>query len=210
MADRPLMQRTIVDLEAMFSSSPEDANVLNQLSIELKHRNVPRALALYQKVQKALDVGDTPKPQTSPRPATNEAENRVSRMKTTLAKASAEHAQGRQPELWSDLQPAATPPAVHSMPAASPPQKDVPLPKSRTGEASSPAMSVEDAYRVLKATPASGWESIEVARRESVQCSSPVNIKLLDDASRSEFLTGARRANQAYLILCDARRTFTR
>ncbi len=60
MATRPLMQIGIGALEAMFGESPADTKVLRSLQDELKHRQVPRAIALLQKVEKALKSGNAP------------------------------------------------------------------------------------------------------------------------------------------------------
>jgi DnaJ-domain-containing protein 1 len=49
----------IGDLEALFAKSKSDAKVLRQLEQELQHRTVPRAVAMLQKVRKALKQATT-------------------------------------------------------------------------------------------------------------------------------------------------------
>jgi DnaJ-domain-containing protein 1 len=68
-----------------------------------------------------------------------------------------------------------------------------------------PAMSVEDAYKMLKATAGSTWESIEQTRRQLVQQSHPVRLKSMSAELRSRVLAEAKRANAAYLTLSRAR-----
>src|SRR5687768_10037502 len=51
---RPLMQHGVGILEQLFAKSKSDPKVLGQLENELKHRQVPRAVALLGQVRKAL------------------------------------------------------------------------------------------------------------------------------------------------------------
>ncbi|MDC8757843.1 hypothetical protein [Janthinobacterium fluminis] len=207
MTDRPLMQRTIVDLEAMFSSSPTDANVLVQLAAELKHRHVPRALALDQKVQNALNTAN----KSGGQQAAEEPSKSVSRLKAILAKARAKQAEDQQGELWSEAQPATTSSVANDATTASPtrtPKPDALLPQHQPPASSDHSMSVEDAYRILRAKPGATWEDLEMTRRQMVQTSSPANTTPLSSTERSKLLSDARRVNLAYATLCDASRTF--
>lgn len=203
-ASRPLMQRTIGDLEIMFSNSPADTTLLAQLAAELKHRNVPRAQALDQKVRKALDTADTTKQNLS----ADERDESVVRPKTILARARAKQANGNQAELWREASTANT------LSGPSGETREVSIPK-RTSDAPSPgkkshtsddhSMSVEEAYRILTAKPDSTWEALEMKRRQIVQLSSPSHTKHLSSGERSKLLSNARQVNQAYMALCLAR-----
>jgi len=203
-ASRPLMQRTIGDLEIMFSESPGDTNVLAQLAAELKHRNVPRALALDQKVRKALDTANT----TKKSQAVDERDESVVRLKTLLAKDRAKQANMNQAELWSEASTANT----SSGPGGE--TIEVPIPK-RNSDAPSPgkklptsdnhSMSVEEAYRILTVKLDSTWEALEMKRRQIVQLSSPSHTKHLSSGERLKLLSNARKVNQAYMTLCLAR-----
>ena len=62
-------------------------------------------------------------------------------------------------------------------------------------------MPVAEAYKLLKATPSSTWESIEQTRREVVQRSHPERVTLLSPERRSEVLSAAKRTNDAYIVL---------
>jgi hypothetical protein len=204
---RPLMQKTVGELEAMFSTAPTDSNLLAQLSNELKHRNVPRALALYQKVQKALDTARGPDAKTLPLPSRGANESDVNWLQGVLEKARSER-QSRQPELWSETPSVPESVSVVSTPQEppakpSPAQPISPLPSM--AQRSIPSMSADEAYRLLKATPSTPWETIEITRRTIVQLSSPANLQRLEGHKRTERLADARRANQAYAVVCDAR-----
>lgn len=207
MTARPLMQKTVGELETMFSTAPTDSNVLGQLSNELKHRNVPRALALYQKVQKALDGAHGPVAKTPPLPSKATNESAVDRLKRVLEKARLER-QPSQPELWSEPPSVPEPVSAVSTPQE-PPAKRSPAqpvsPAPSMAQRSAPSMSAEEAYRLLNATPSTPWETIEVTRRAIVQLSSPANLQRLEGHKRTERLADAWRANQAYAVVRDAR-----
>lgn len=66
-------------------------------------------------------------------------------------------------------------------------------------------MPVEDAYKLLKATAGSTWESIEQTRRQLVQQSHPARLKSMNPERRAQALTEAKRVNAAYAALSQAR-----
>jgi len=203
-ASRPLIQRTIGDLERMFSDSPGDTNVLAQLAAELKHRNVPRAQALDQKVRKALDTANT----TKKSQAADERDESVVRPKMLLAKAQAKQANGKQAELWSETSAAGTPsgPSGETREVAIPMRNsDAPSPGKKLPTSDDHSMSVEEAYRILTVKPDSTLEAMEMKRRQVVQLSSPSHTKHLSSGERLKLLSNARQVNQAYLTLCLAR-----
>ena len=72
-------------------------------------------------------------------------------------------------------------------------------------QSATPAMPVEDAYKLLNATAGSAWESIEQTRRQLVQQSHPLHLKSMSAERRSQVLAEAKRANAAYLTLSRAR-----
>lgn len=64
---------------------------------------------------------------------------------------------------------------------------------------------LEDAYKLLKASASSTWESIEQTRRQLVQRGHPTRLKSLSTERRAQALFEARRANAAYAALSQAR-----
>ncbi len=66
-------------------------------------------------------------------------------------------------------------------------------------------MSLDDAYKVLKATPDSTWESIEQTRRLLVQASHPEKLRHVPESKRVQALSEASRVNAAYAALSQAR-----
>ena len=186
---RPLMQLGVRDLEAMFARSKIDVKVLNQLEHELQYRQVPRAVALLAEVQAAI-YGAKP---AAPAPAPPK---------------SAPSPSPQQPGLW-ELPPtplngpvAAPIAAPRSAERIKPP---APPPAPKTLQAAQPVMPVEDAYKLLKATAASTWESIEQTRRHLVLQSHPARLKSMSPERRLQTLAEAKRVNAAYLTLSQVR-----
>lgn len=181
---RPLMQKGIAELEAMFGAAQHDARVLKQLEAELRHRQVPRALTLLEKVQRVLPAVAPPVSRSVEPPR-----------EPAAAKGAA------QPELWPPaVQP---PPAVPREPKASPAgQAEVGLPS-----APSPSFSVEAAYQMLKVPPTASWEAIELARRKLVDLAHPSRVAAMAADKRAAAQETARQANAAYTVLHLARTT---
>jgi hypothetical protein len=183
---RPLMQCGVGQLEELFAKSKADQRVLKQLEHELQYRQVPRAVALLVEVQAAMQRS-TPVP--APAPAVEPP----------------------QPSLWDErplptVQPPASPALLPpAAPVAARPAVEPAITRFATPPA--PEMPLEDAYKLLKATPSSTWESIEQTRRILVQASHPEKLRALPDSKRSQALTEASRVNAALATLSHARCT---
>lgn len=188
---RPRMQHGVGQLEELFAKSKTDTKVLKQLEHELQYRQVPRAVALLAEVQAAM-LGLAPAAATFPAP----------RAPAPVA------VPPPQPSLWDVPPPPAirTPapaPAVVAPPAAAR-AAAAPTP-ARAATPPAPVMPLEDAYKLLKATPGSTWESIEQTRRLLVRASHPEKLKGLAEARRSQVLAEASRVNVAYAAVSQAR-----
>ena len=203
------MQSGIAQLEALFAASKTDERVLKQLERELQYRQVPRAVALLAEVQAAM-YGATPvNDQTAP-PAQVPAPVRRPQPLQPL-----------QPDLWRGtpavpavparmLVQTPLPPIARGVPperagVAVPSPRALSAPTSPTGAGS--AMSVDDAYKVLKATPGSTWESIEQTRRQMVQLAHPERLASMNAEKRVQAQAEARRVNAAYGVLLQRRAT---
>lgn len=186
---RPLMQLGVGDLEALFAKSKTDVKALKQLEHELQYRQVPRAVALLAEVQAAM-YGATPAAPSKPAPA----------------------AVHQQTGLWEQPARPATSPVAAPTAAprpAEPTKAPAPPPLPKAPHAAQPPMPVEEAYKLLKATAGSTWESIEQTRRQMVLQSHPARLKSMSPERRAQALAEAKRVNTAYLTLsatrCSAR-----
>jgi hypothetical protein len=190
---RPLMQHGVAQLEQLFAKSKADQKVLKQLEHELQYRQVPRAVALLAEVQAQLhlEVPGTPPVPSSPAITPPNLRLRQPDLyeRSPVSTSAAEQPQPRE-------RPAATsvpPPA----PSAQSPTSQPPLLQLHTP----PAMSIEEAYKVLRATPGSTWESIEHTRRQFVQQAHPARIASLSMEKRAQLQADAKRLNTAYAVL---------
>ena len=191
---RPLMQHGVGQLEEMFDSGKADPKVLKQLESELQYRQVPRAVALLAEVQAAM-YGGAAAQQVPIVPA------------LPPARAPAPAPVSQQPDLWGR----STSPAIVAVPPAAPVRAVTPAikppeapPVAAEAPASPPHMPLDEAYKVMKATPGATWESIEQTRRTLVQQSHPSRWKTLSAEKRAQTLTEARRVNAAYAALSQA------
>ena len=191
---RPLMQHGVGQLEEMFDSGKADPKVLKQLENELQYRQVPRAVALLAEVQAAMNGGAAAQ-QVPIVPA------------LPPARAPAPAPVSQQPDLWGR----STAPPIVAVPPAAPVRAVTPAvkppeapPVAAKTPASPPDMPLDEAYKVMKATPGATWESIEQTRRTLVQQSHPSRWKKLSAEKRAQTLTEARRVNAAYAALSQA------
>jgi DnaJ-domain-containing protein 1 len=172
---RPLTRHGIDQLEEMFVKEQSDARVLKQLAQELPHmKKTPRAVALLTEVQNAIARGTSTVSPTPAVPRTNPSEPPIP-----------------QADLFS---PPAPPASKPKPPKAVESAEPLPTPPP-------PLMPVEDAYKLLRATPTSTWESIEQTRRQLVQQASPSRTVGLIAEKRAQFQAAARRINAAYETL---------
>ena len=185
---RPLMQHGVGQLEELFAKSKADAKVLKQLEHELQYRQVPRAVALLAEVQ-AVMYGLSPAPAPVAKPPAPSP------------------APALQPYLWDNLPPAARPaaPALPLVAAPVAPRPAVAAAPAKSATPPAPTMPLEDACKLLKATPGSAWESIEQTRRLLVQASHPEKLRGLAEGRRNQALAEAKRINEAYAALSQAR-----
>ena len=180
---RPLMQRGVGELEALFAKFKSEVKVLKQLEHELQYRQVSRAVALLGEVQAAISGAVPAAPAIAPAPpatAPHQAGLWERPAAPTASPFTASETQSRSAAQYGALKPSATAKA--------------PLPPT-------PAMPLEDAYKLVRATAGSTWESIEQSRRQLVQQSSPLTTGSMSQDKRSQLLAQATRVNAAYAAL---------
>lgn len=168
---RPLQQLGIVGLEDLFVKSEGELRALRDLEYELRHRQVPRARGLLVKVRAAIKAVPT----------------------TGISVAAPPHRSEPQGQGEGDLF------EVEHVPRQEPKPEEpaeVKSPAWAAGEI--PVISLSDAYKTLKATPGSSWESIELTRRQLVQRASPV---VAIDEKRQQLQRDAERINGAYRVI---------
>lgn len=196
---RTLMQLGIGALEEMFATSKTDATVLRQLENELQHRQVPRAVALLDQVQVAMKrvassalsraQDELPlEPSAAPAPVGPPPERPA-----PAVVASAPVALPMLPSVPQQVRPQAVPPVA------------APAPTDRVERAPIPALSLDDACKLLKVTLAAPWQEVELSRRKLVLLSHPRHVVGMTPERQEAVRDEARRVNAAYAVLSASR-----
>ncbi len=217
---RPYMQMGIGDLEDIFEKQGKNFATLGRLKHELSHRQVPRAVALLERIQKAETrlnelEGQRPDPE-SPRTALQLNPKSQATGPISSSHDAPEEAQPslpglmtypKQPDLWSNSQPptvasmtntkatVAPAPEITIAKKSVPPELPIPLPQ----------LAHEDACRILKVASGDAWEKIEAARRKLVTKSSPLATAGLTVDQAQKLLAEARLANGAAIVIAARR-----
>ncbi len=184
---RPLMQYGVGQLLEIFAKSKTDQKLLKQLEDELKYRQVPRAVALLTEVQAAMYTAVSPATVTE-LPTAQPAMN-TSKQPELFEHSEALSTHGSQQAVVIQSQPVAVPNLPRKSPALT-----------------TMTISIGDAYKLLKATPGSTWESIEKTRQFLVQQAHPSRVAALSSEKRAQAEAEARQANAAYIMLSNTRR----
>ena len=172
---RPLMQLGIMDLESLFAKSRRDMQVLSDMELELRHRQVPRARRLLHQVRIAMKAA-------------------AGTVQSTVL----------QPEAIGDpvIIPIQSELEIFNQARSiSREIKPAVLVEEKTGSQAreeDPVVLISEAYKVLKVNPGASWESIELARRQLVQRASP---SLVVGEQRLRLQQDAERINAAYRVI---------
>jgi len=215
---RPLMRLGIGDLEDVFERQGKNFATLSHLKQELSHRQVPRAIALLERVQKAeaalraidahkIDVQAprstlrlTPStPETAPAQAPAQETPQQPVPKPVLQ---VESAQQDLLAGFGQFSPGASSkePLNGAAPETTAPKK----PATAAHEAI-PQLALEDAYRILKVAADEAWERVESARRKAVLKSSPLVICNMHADQAQKLVAEARLANDAAIVIAARR-----
>jgi hypothetical protein len=217
---RPLMQLGIGDLEDIFEKQGKNPTTLARLKHELSHRQVPRALALLERIHKAealLEDLDSHRPGPSALSGTLRLTNRppaaapsASPMPETSGPAHAAVGLSAIPEQQDLLR--GLPPPIEARPTkmletVSPLPDVAPLKKSTTPTepVALPQLAIEDACRILKVALGDVWEKVEASRRQVVLKSSPLATKGLASAQAQKLQAEAQLANDAAIVIAARR-----
>ena len=150
----------------------------------MEHRQVPRALALQEKVRKV-----------ELRRANEHSEGRgevsVKPTDTSIEKVRQLDLLDSAPKGVKSVEEGLPPPGRRSSPASTQPL---------------PQLALDDACRILKVGLSDSWEKIEIARRKIVQKSSPALTKNISDEQIKKLLTEAQLANDAATVIAARRR----
>lgn len=216
---RPFMQLGIGDLEDIFERQGKNFATLARLKHELSHRQVPRAVALLERIKKAEALledlqsqrPDPKSPSThlqlkTRSPAT--APDSAPQIKSPGMPPSASGLQipTDQPDLLAGLQP---PPPEPTRPkptsTAATDVAPIKMPATTTESDALPQLALDDACRILKVGVSDAWEKVEAARRKLVMKSNPLATTGLPATQAQKLLSEARVANDAAIVIAARR-----
>lgn len=211
---RPLMRLNIGDLEDMFEKQIRNLATLGSLKNELSHRQVPRALALLERVQQAeasLENANNHSPAPKSHGATLQLKPRTSHS-APVSPPSVRETDTNTPLValgQPDLFEGATPTQGSIRPKAAVTGTTAPVssPKQHTAAEPEalPQLSLDDACRILKVGLGDSWEKIETARRKIVLKSNPARTSAVAQAQLQKLLAEAKLANDAATVIAARR-----
>ena len=211
---RPLMRLSIGDLEDIFEKQIKNSATLGRLRDELCHRQVPRALALLERVQQAealLKNEENNRPAPKSHGATLQLKPRTS-YPAQVSPPSIEETNINppfaglgQPDLFVGSAPSQEP--ISPEAAATFTSVNVASPRQHvaTEPEALPQLSLEDACRFLKVGMGDSWEKIETARRKIVLKSNPLATAALPQAQLQKLLADTKLANDAAIVIAARR-----
>lgn len=218
--NRPLLRLTISDLESVFEKQPHNTEVLARLKHELSHRQVPRAIALLERIHQAEGIlidpdnnhlgAKTPSSSVEAKRRTTDAQPAGASSSKSTSASAAVRGQSRFPE-QQDLLTGLLPPEVSNL--SSPVAASAPAPESAPVKKTTvvaqpqalPQLALEDACRILKVAAYDSWEKVEAARRKIVMKSSPLTVKGLPETQAQKLLEEAQMANDAAIVIAARR-----
>lgn len=216
---RPLMQLGIGDLEEVFEKQAKNFATLARLKYELSHRQVPRAVALLERVNeaeallRALDSQNlTPRkrrttPRLNPQVTITALDSAPELKELGLVSSGNLSSPPEQIDLLTGVLPPTATPTSGQVSATSPSTNVTPIKKDVTTSDSEalPQLALEDACRILKVVASDPWEKVEAARRRIVIKSSPLVVEEMSTAQVQKLLAEAKMANDAAIVIAARR-----
>lgn len=204
MAGRPYIQKTIVELQALFDANKDNSAELKKLAAELAHRKVPKAVALAKKVSDALKGEPLGEPKTQPeqpmrkpeQPSAPPPDDQIIKCEgcgqKLRIKLGPETREYNCPSCKAKFHGSFSA-GVLSL---------VFVKSNRTAEPSEEApLTLTYAYRLFEADESSPWEQIELTRRQLIQQYHPDKVAALGPKLRELAEAEVKKINTAYTLL---------
>ena len=201
--DRPYIQKTIDEPEGMFEAAKSRPSELAKLLSELKHRTVPRATALQEKVKAAMDGG---KKLNSESDSVRQDPPKTEQVTKIIE--CQQCGQKLRVQLSPDERSQCCPSCKAEFTASF---RDGILSvtfkkRQQSGSSTDSAkdqlqVTLEDAYRLFNADPGTLWEEIELARRRLIQQYHPDKVAALGPKLRAVAEVEGKRINIAFDLI---------
>lgn len=210
MATRPYIQKTIIELQAIFDVNKDNSVELKKLESELAHRKVPKAVALAKKVSDALKSvkGEEPKKQSEERFKNEPGQPTAQKpLDDPIIKCEGCGQKLRikiDPETQEFNCPSCKAKFHASFSAG---VLSVVFVKSNgiKKDEDQVTLTLKDAYKLFEADETSPWEQIELTRRRLIQQYHPDKVAALGPKLREVADKEGKRINLAFALLRQVR-----
>ena len=210
MAVRPYIQKTIVELQAIFEDNKSNRIELKKLAAELSHRKVPKGVALAKKIKDSLSDANSEEykefkePQKTSEPRQEQSSKQPDdpiidcqvcgqKLRINLSTESREF---NCPSCKANFN-ASFSNGVLSV---------VFVNKSTKGtETEDLPINLKEAYKLFGADESSPWEMIELSRRRLIQQYHPDKVAALGPKLRAVAELEGKRINLSYALLRQAK-----
>lgn len=183
---RPMERLGIAELEELFQRQSTTFEELKTLEGELVCRSTNRAVNLLAEVRKRVKVDEI-----IAESKTRDAEKQLVQLELPSV---------------ADFELSSSAPAPSAQVASRPADvTPTPSPQSSPSVSTVPVMSKEQAFKILKASPATSWEQIEQSRRGLVARAQPDKLAGLPADKRRALQDECRQVNAAYKTLLHAK-----
>lgn len=210
MKNRPFFQSKIEELQQIFDASHGDRAVLKKLAAELKHRQVPKAVALLAKVKKVIDAvsparTEAPSRQETDHPThapTHKVVNCQSCQQRLRVELATERRRYTCPSCKTKFLVSFEDgvfSVVFSSPAGS---GEEPMNRASADGAK---LTLSEAYQIFGANADTSWETIEQTRRRLIQQYHPDKVAALGPKLRAVAEFEGKRINVAFNIIRKSR-----
>lgn len=202
---RPFIQKSIFEMQELYAASQSNPAELKRLLAELKHRKLPKANALADKVRKSLDAlkqaPESGQPKESPNEPTAGAtpthkivvcQKCGQRLRIELSEGKREQRCPTCKTLFTTAYQDGVLSVVFegAEPENGPTQKPQPL-----------HVTLGDAYELFHADKGTAWEEIELTRRKLIQQYHPDKVAALGPKLRELAEVEGKRINIAFALL---------
>jgi hypothetical protein len=200
---RPFIQKTVFELQEYFVAVKGNPTELKKLAAELKHRTVPKAVALAKKVKAEIDGltgcfsdGDTDKPKqkqpSQPEHKVIEYQGCGQKLRIELGSVTRDYSCPKCKSTFCASFENGVLSVVFLNNANHP---------GYSGDESNRPLTVEEAYKLFESDEFTAWESIELIRRRLIQQYHPDRVAALGPKLKIVAETEGKRINKAYDIL---------
>jgi len=202
---RPYIQKTVFEMQELYAASQSNPSELKRLLAELKHRKVPKATALAEKVRKSLEaLKQTPAKEQSKafqqEPQTNSAPtHKIIACQKCKQRLRIELCLSQREQHCPICKVSFT--TVYQDEVLSVVFAETKSENGTKQNEHSLNVTLDDAYQLFQTDKGDAWEEIELTRRRLIQQYHPDKVAALGPKLRELAELEAKRINVAFDLL---------